>query len=83
MISTSGGGRYRPVRDNVPVRQAAGVVAGNIPGPYQDMGDPSAGPESETTFRSQSTFVIPAPGAGKGAFISGATAGNRGSFSPS
>jgi beta-xylosidase len=49
--------------------RAGYAVADNILGPWKDMGDPSVGPEAETTFRSQSTFVIPAPGAGKGAFI--------------
>jgi hypothetical protein len=38
------------------------AVAGNPLGPYQSQGNPAAGPEAETTFGSQSTFVLPVPG---------------------
>jgi hypothetical protein len=35
------------------------AVAGNVLGPYQSKGNPCTGPEAETTFGSQSTFVLP------------------------
>lgn len=44
-------------------------VADSLLGKWTDMGDPSYGPESETTFRSQSTCVVPAPGKPAGSFI--------------
>lgn len=43
-------------------------VADSILGPWRHLGDPCRGEESETTFRSQSTFVIPVPDRGN-AFI--------------
>ncbi|QOY87508.1 glycoside hydrolase family 43 protein [Paludibaculum fermentans] len=49
--------------------RASYAVAENILGPWTVKGDPSVGPEAETTFRSQSTYVLPAPGKRKDAFI--------------
>jgi hypothetical protein len=37
------------------------AVANNVLGPYQSLGNPCAGPDAETTFGTQSTFVLPAP----------------------
>jgi len=48
--------------------KASYAVAPNPLGPWEVRGDPSVGPEAETTFRSQSTFVLPVPKK-KGAFI--------------
>jgi hypothetical protein len=45
------------------------ATADNIFGPWKLFGNPCLGPESETTFRSQSTFVLPAPGKKDGSFI--------------
>ncbi|MGA2261943.1 MAG: glycoside hydrolase family 43 protein [Acidobacteriota bacterium] len=44
------------------------AVAGNILGPWVSKGNPCIGPEAKTTFGSQSTFVLPAPGR-SGCFI--------------
>ena len=44
-------------------------VADHPLGPWRTVGDPCVGPEAETTFRSQSTCVIPAPGKPEGCFI--------------
>jgi hypothetical protein len=44
------------------------AVADNILGPWEQKGNPCVGPESELTFRSQSTFVLPVQGR-PGAFI--------------
>lgn len=38
------------------------AVANEILGPYRPLGNPCAGPDAATTFGSQSTFVLPAPG---------------------
>ena len=54
-LITSGCTGWKPNR-------ASYAVATNILGPWQDKGDPSVGPEADTTFRSQSTFVLPMPG---------------------
>jgi hypothetical protein len=43
-------------------------VADSILGPYVSKGNPCVGAEAKTTFRSQSTFVLPMPGA-PGRFI--------------
>jgi hypothetical protein len=48
---------------------ASYAVAAHIFGPWAVKGNPSTGPGAETTFRSQSTFVLPAPGNAAGAFI--------------
>jgi len=45
------------------------AVADSIFGPWQTIGDPCMGPKSETTFDSQSTYVLPAPGKPAGNFI--------------
>jgi hypothetical protein len=45
------------------------AVSDNVLGPYRMKGNPCAGPGKETTFQSQSTFVLPAPGAPAGNFI--------------
>jgi hypothetical protein len=37
------------------------AVADNILGPWKTLGDPCVGPEARTTYRSQSTFVLPVP----------------------
>lgn len=42
--------------------RAGYAVADNILGPWTEKGDPSIGPEAETTFRTQSTFVLQMPG---------------------
>lgn len=44
------------------------AVATNILGPYQSLGNPCVGTNADTTFGTQSTFVLPAPGQ-KGKFI--------------
>ena len=44
------------------------AVADQILGPYRSLGNPCAGPDSNTTFGSQSTFVLPVAGR-PGAFI--------------
>lgn len=41
----------------------------HILGPWAEAGDPCRGPESSTTFRSQSTCVLAAPGKPSGSFI--------------
>lgn len=38
------------------------AVADNILGPYESRGNPCVGQDAATTFNSQSTFVLPAPG---------------------
>jgi hypothetical protein len=38
-------------------------------GPWESFDNPCRGPEADTTFRSQSTFVLPAPGAPAGSFL--------------
>lgn len=43
-------------------------VATSIWGPWADRGNPCRGPDANTTFRSQSTFVLPLPGY-KDAFV--------------
>jgi hypothetical protein len=43
-------------------------VASNPLGPWQTFENPCTGPDAETTFGSQSTFVLPVPG-GSGSFI--------------
>ncbi len=45
------------------------AVADHIFGPWKTIGNPCMGAESETTFRSQSTFILPVPGKAKGSFI--------------
>jgi len=41
---------------------ASYAVAGKILGPYTEYGPPCKGPGSNTTFASQSTYVLPLPG---------------------
>jgi hypothetical protein len=36
-------------------------VADHVLGPWRTLGNPAVGPDSATTFRSQSTFVLPLP----------------------
>lgn len=50
------------------VNAARSAVADNIFGPWTELGNPAMGEEQETTFRSQSTFVLPVEGK-KDAFI--------------
>jgi hypothetical protein len=45
------------------------AVADHPLGPWTVVGDPCRGHASETTFRSQPTFVLPAPGKPPGSFI--------------
>jgi len=59
---TSGTTGYSPNRADL-------ATASNILGPWKSLGDPCYGLESDTTYRSQSTFVLPAPGKGDDAFI--------------
>jgi hypothetical protein len=42
--------------------QARLHVANSIFGPWKDAGDPMRGPNSESTFGGQSTFILPVPG---------------------
>jgi beta-xylosidase len=44
------------------------AVADNIFGPWTELGNPCVGADSDTTFHSQSTFVLPVQG-GDGTFI--------------
>jgi len=48
---------------------ASYAVADNIFGPWTVKGNPCAGAGAETTFDSQSTYVLPAPGNNAGDFI--------------
>jgi hypothetical protein len=61
-LITSGCTGWKPNRASL-------SVASSPLGPYEDLGDPMAGPESEITFRAQSTFVLPAPKEKPGAFV--------------
>jgi len=45
------------------------AVSENIFGPWKLLGNPCLGPDSETTFLSQSTYVLPAPGKDNGSFV--------------
>lgn len=45
------------------------AVADNPLGPYTMQGNPCVGPDANTTFGTQSTFVLPTPGAPPGNFI--------------
>jgi hypothetical protein len=45
------------------------AIADNMLGPWKRMGNPCVGLGAATTFNSQSTFVIPAPGLPEGSFI--------------
>lgn len=45
------------------------AVSDNPLGPYKSLGNPFKGAGGNTSFRSQSTFVIPHPGAPAGSFI--------------
>jgi hypothetical protein len=44
-------------------------VAEHMLGPWRTMGNPAVGPDSATTFRSQSTFVLPLPAACDRCFV--------------
>jgi hypothetical protein len=44
-------------------------VADNVLGPWTTMGNPVVGPDSATTFRSQSAFVLPVPAACARCFV--------------
>jgi len=41
---------------------ASYAVADHILGPWKSLDNPCTGPEADTTYRSQSTFVLPMPG---------------------
>ncbi|MEO7099132.1 MAG: NPCBM/NEW2 domain-containing protein [Luteolibacter sp.] len=45
------------------------AVADTVLGPYKQLGNPCTGPEANTTFRTQSTCILPAPGKPPGNFI--------------
>jgi hypothetical protein len=45
------------------------AVADSPIGPYRIVGDPCRGHQAETTYRSQPTYVLPAPGKPPGSFI--------------
>jgi hypothetical protein len=45
------------------------ATASNILGPWQARGNPCTGPGADKTFRSQSTFILPAPGRHPNGFI--------------
>jgi len=47
---------------------ARSAVAESIWGPWQELGNPCVGEDSDVTFHSQSTFILPVPGK-EGAFI--------------
>jgi beta-xylosidase len=47
---------------------ARSAVSGSIWGPWTETGNPCTGPDSELTFHSQSTFILPVAGK-KGAYI--------------
>jgi len=47
---------------------ARSAVANSMWGPWKELGNPCTGPDSETTFNSQSTYVLPVPGK-KNAYI--------------
>ncbi len=59
------------------------AVADHILGPWTSLGNPCTGPEAETTFRSQSTYVLPAPDRRPGDFIFMADRWNPGNLSDS
>jgi hypothetical protein len=42
---------------------ARAAVADSIWGPWTELGNPCVGPEAETTFGGQGTYILPAPGA--------------------
>lgn len=42
--------------------QARSAVADNIFGPWKELGDPCVGDSTKTTFRSQSTYILPVRG---------------------
>lgn len=44
-------------------------VAERVLGPWRTLGNPAVGPDSATTFRSQSTFVLPVPRACDRCFV--------------
>jgi hypothetical protein len=44
-------------------------VADHVLGPWRTAGNPAVGPDSATTFRSQSTFVLPIPAACDRCFV--------------
>jgi hypothetical protein len=44
------------------LNQATYAVANNLLGEWKQMGDPCEGSGAETTFQSQSTFILPVPG---------------------
>lgn len=54
-LITSGCTGWRP-------NQADCAVADHILGPWRSEGNPCRGPDAESTFRSQSTYVLPIPG---------------------
>lgn len=41
---------------------ARSAVAPSIWGPWRELGNPCVGPDANTTFHSQSTYILPAPG---------------------
>jgi hypothetical protein len=45
------------------------ATAEHIFGPWESLGNPCSGADENTTYGSQSTFVLPAPGKGDDAFI--------------
>ena len=61
-IITSGTTGWKP-------NPAEYAMASHVFGPYILQGDPCIGDEKETTFQSQPTFVLPAPGNCKDCFI--------------
>ena len=38
------------------------AIADSIPGNWKELGNPCTGPDSDSTYHSQSTFVLPLPG---------------------
>jgi hypothetical protein len=65
------GGRYGLITSGCTgwkPNEADCAVADHILGPWQSKGNPCAGPEAKTSFRAQSTCVLPVPGR-PGSFI--------------
>jgi hypothetical protein len=44
-------------------------VADHVLGPYRSLGNPCVGPDAQTTFRSQNTYILPEPGKPEGHYI--------------
>jgi Glycosyl hydrolases family 43 len=66
------GGRYYLITSGTTgwsPNAASCSVAGSILGPWRTVGNPCSGIGADTTFRSQGTYILPAPGRTDGSFI--------------